>query len=72
MLLNGGHAMKNLFQHVGSASEKDTFEEAVKIIENGLQALTNKVVLRNMLLSNFPQGANPLKDGHRKSATLQS
>ena len=36
---------------------KDTFGEAVMKIENGLQAHTNKVVQRNMLLSNFPQGA---------------
>ena len=57
MLLKGGHDMKNLFQNVGNVSEKDTFEEAVKKIENGLQARTNKVVQRNMLLSNFPQGA---------------
>ena len=28
--------MKNLFQHVGNVSEKDTFEEAVKKTENGL------------------------------------
>ena len=56
MLLKGGHDMKNLFQHVGNVSEKDTFEEAVKKIENGLQAHTNKVVQCNMLLSNLPQG----------------
>ena len=57
LLLKGGHDMKNLFQHVGNVSEKDTFEEAVKEIENRLQARTNKVVQRNMLLSNFSQGA---------------
>ena len=44
MLLQGGHNMKNLFRHAGNVSEKDTFEEAVKKIENGLQAHTNKVV----------------------------
>ena len=33
--------MKNLFQHVSNVSEKDTFDEAVKKIENGLQARTN-------------------------------
>ena len=49
--------MKNLFQHVGSVSEKDTFREAVMKIENGPQARANKVVQLNMLLSNFPQGA---------------
>ena len=57
LLLKGGHDMKNLFQHVGNVSEKDTFGEAATKIENGLQARTNKVVQRNMLLSNFPQGA---------------
>ena len=61
LLLKGGHDMKNLFQHVGNVSDKDTFEEAVKKIENGLQACTNKVVQRNMLLSNFPQGAKSFK-----------
>ena len=57
LLLKGGHDMKNLFQHVGNVSEKDTYGEAVMKIENGLQACTNKVVQCNMLLSNFPQGA---------------
>ena len=57
LLLIGNHDMKNLFQHVGNVSEKDTFEEAVKKIENELQARTNKVIQRNMFLSNFPQGA---------------
>ena len=57
-MLKGGHDMKNLFQHVGNVSGKDTFEESVKKIDNGLQARTNKVVQRNMLLSNFPQSAN--------------
>ena len=57
MLIKGGQDIKNLFQHVGNVSEKDTFEEAVKKIENGPQAHTYKVVKWNMLLSNFPQGA---------------
>ena len=57
MLLKGGYDIKNLFHHIGNVSEKDTFEEAVKKIVNGLQARTNKVIQRNMLLSNFPQGA---------------
>ena len=71
MLLKGDHDMKNLFQHVGNVSEKDTFEEVVKKIENGPQACTNKVVQWNMLLSNFPKVQNRLKDGHKKSAMLQ-
>ena len=57
MFLKGGHDMKNLFQHVGNVLEKDTFEEAVKKIENGPEASTNKVVPQNMLLSNLPLGA---------------
>ena len=56
MLPKGDRDMKNLFQHVGNVLEKGTFEEAVKKIQNGPQAYTNKIVQPNMLLSNFLQG----------------
>ena len=50
----GCHDMKNLFQHVGNVSEKDTFEEAVKKKENGPHARTNKVVQQEHASIQFP------------------
>ena len=46
-----------LFEHVGSVAEGETFEEAINKIRIQLTERTNKVVQRNMLLSNFPQGS---------------
>ena len=55
-LLKGGKDMHTLFEHVGSVTDTDTFEEAIAKIRAKLTERTNKVVQRNMLLSNFPQG----------------
>ena len=44
--------MKSLFQHVGKVLDDDTFDAAVKKIEDGLKAQTNNVVQRNLLLAN--------------------
>ena len=70
MLLKGGHDMKNQFQHVGNVSEKDIFEEAVKKIVNGLQACT-KSSRGTFFYPISHKVQNCLKDGHKKSATLQ-
>ena len=56
-LLKGGKDMHTLFEHVGSVAEGETFEEAINKIRTQLTERTNKVVQRNMLLSNFPQGS---------------
>ena len=56
LLFKGGNDMKNLFQHVGKVSDTDTYANVVKKIGDGLEKCTNKVVQRNMLLSNYPQG----------------
>ena len=57
LLFKGGEDMKTLFQHVGKVFDTDTYEEAVKKISDGLSERTNKVIQRNVLLSNFPQGS---------------
>ena len=49
--------MHTLFEHVGSVTDTETFEEAIAKIRAKLTERTNKVVQRNMLLSNFPQGS---------------
>ena len=56
MLLKGGADMKNLCKFVGKIGETDSFAVVTKKIRDGLQERTNKVVQRNMLLSNHPQG----------------
>ena len=56
-LLKGGKDMHTLFDHVGSVTDGETFEEAITKIRAQLTERTNKVVQRNMLLSNFPQGS---------------
>ena len=55
-LLKGGKDMHTLFDHVGNVTAADSFDEAIKKIRDKLTERTNKVVQRNMLLSNFPQG----------------
>ena len=57
LLFRGGDDMKSLFQHVGKVLDNDTFDAAVKKIEDGLEAQTNNVVQRNLLLANYPQGS---------------
>ena len=48
--------MKNLFEYVGKVLEGDTFDAAINKIREGLQKRTNKVVQRNMMFTDFPQG----------------
>ena len=57
LLFRGGDDMKSLFQHVGKVLDNDTFDAAVKKIEDVLKAQTNNVVQRNLLLANYPQGS---------------
>ena len=57
MLFRGGNDMQTLYEHVGKVLEADTFIEAVDKIEAALQARTNKVVQRNLLLTRHPQGS---------------
>ena len=56
LLLKGGTDMKTLFTHVGAIAETDDYTTAVAKIKNALNSRTNKVVQRNMLLANHPQG----------------
>ena len=49
--------MRNLYYHVATILEEDTFSGTIDKIKTGLSNRTNKVVQRNMLLSNFPQGS---------------
>ena len=56
LLLKGGDDMKNLFKYVGQIADSDSFEDTVKKIRKGLGDRTNKVVQRNLLLADFPQG----------------
>ena len=55
-LFKGGEDMKTLFQQVGKVLDTDTYEQAVKKINDSLSERTKKAVQWNMLLSNFPQG----------------
>ena len=57
LLFKGGNDMKSLFQHVGQVTQTDNYADTVKKITDALAARTNKVVQRNMLLANYPQGA---------------
>ena len=72
LLLKGGHDIKNLFQHFGSVSEKDTFGEAVMKIENGLHKhVQTKSSSATCFYPISHKVRNHLKDGHKKSAMLQ-
>ena len=57
----GGDDMKDLFEHVSSVTDTDTFNAAVTKIRTGLQGRTNNVVQRNLLLANYPQGTKPFE-----------
>ena len=54
LLFKGGKDMKNLFHHVGKVLQTDTYTQAVNKIQEGLRGHTNKIMQRNMLLTNFP------------------
>ena len=66
LLFKGGEDKKTLFQHVGEVLDTDTYEQAVKKIGGGLSEQAYKIVQRNMLISNFPQGSKSSKSGPRK------
>ena len=55
-LYKGGVDMRVLFNHVANVLAGDTFDQAVEKVKQKLMERTNKVVQRNMLLSNHPQG----------------
>ena len=57
LLFKGGDDMKNLFQYVGKVEDTDSYDAAIKKIKSGLMDRTNKVVQRNLLLADFPQGS---------------
>ena len=57
LLFKGGDDMKNLFQYVGKVGDDDTYEQVVQKITKGLIDRTNKVVQRNLLFANSPQGS---------------
>ena len=57
LLFKGGDDMKNLFEYVGKVVDGDSFAQAIEKIRTGLQKRTNKVVQRNMLFTDFPQGS---------------
>ena len=57
LLFKGGDDMKNLFQYVGKVEDGDSYEQAIEKIKKGLSDRTNKVVQRNLLLADFPQGS---------------
>ena len=57
LLFKGGKEMKNLFQHVGKILDTDTYKQTTDKIIRGLRNRTNKVVQRNMLFANYPQGS---------------
>ena len=56
LLYRAGDDMNDLFQHVGAAETKDTYNEAHTKVRTGLQNRTNTVVQRNLLFANFRQG----------------
>ena len=56
LLLKGGDDMKNLFQYVGKVEDADAYDIVIEKIRKGLSDRTNKVVQRNLLLANYPQG----------------
>ena len=56
LLFKGGDDMKSLFEYVGNVADADSFDQAIGKIREGLQKRTNKVVQRNMLFTDLPQG----------------
>ena len=69
LLFKGGDDMKSLFEYVGKVEEGDTFEDAIMKIREGLQKRTNKVVQRNMLLTDYPQGSKSFEKWSQEVST---
>ena len=51
-----------LFEHVGKVQEKDTFDEAIKKIKEGLKATMNEVFPMYKLFHEMPQGNKKFTD----------
>ena len=62
--------MRNLFEYVGKVEDEDTFNEAIEKIRVGLRKRTNKVVQRNMLLTDFPQGTKSFDKWSQEVSTV--
>ena len=69
LLFKGGDDMKNLFEYVGHVADEDTFNQIVTKITDGLSARTNKVVQRNLLLANHPQGTKTFEKWSQQVAS---
>ena len=69
LLFKGGDDMKSLFEYVGNVADADSFDEAIGKIREGLQKRTNKVVQRNMLFTDFPQGTKSFEKWSQEIST---
>ena len=69
LLFKGGDDMKNLFEYVGRVEDSDSFDQAIEKIRNGLRKRTNKVVQRNMLFTDFPQGTKSFEKWSQEIST---
>ena len=69
LLFKGGDDMKSLFEYVGKVQDDDTFEVSITKIREGLQKRTNKVVQRNMLFTDYPQGSKSFEKWSQEIST---
>ena len=60
--LIGGPQMVKLFDHVGMVLEDDSYDEAIKKIENGIKSQTNQATARFKLFREMAQGGEAFAD----------
>ena len=60
--LIGGLQMVKLFDHVGVVLEDDSYDEAIKKIENGIKSQTNQATARFKLFREMAQGGEAFAD----------
>ena len=55
-LMIGHDQLESLWDHVGKVLEEDSFDTAIKKIEDGIKLQTNQAVCRHKLFMKLPQG----------------
>ena len=66
LLFHGRDDMKDLFEHVGTVTDTDTFDATVTKLRTGRQGRKNNVVQRNLLLVNYQQGSKSFEHSSKE------
>ena len=60
LLMIGQDVLELLWEHAGKVQDRDTFEQAIKKVQEGITGQTHKAVCRYKLYTKLPQGEKQL------------